>query len=442
MSARIRHTLLTLTLLFVGAVLLVPTPSPAQPLRPQGDGPYGGTPGLHLFLPSNYLDGIHRDRLLFARIRHYNSRFRKSLDAGDLAQALVYTDSLIFASKRHQVKGIRFPDCYKNRAQILKLMGCDSAACVAYDIAVTLKDSVMRFEQSEAIHEMQASYELDRLALEKALLSAHHHKLLFIWLLLLLIAGAIVLGFAYVGNRRTKRLQQELLLKMQHAHDSEKKKTDFINSMCHEVRTPLNGISGFTELLCAEDTTQTTFTQYCEIVQDNRRQLRYLFDDLLEVAYLETLTDPLPRRLVNLSALCRTQLRAMRIRYRKLGVTYVDATPTEPIDVITNEKYLSLMLTALLGNSYKFTQAGEIRIECGLRNEDEVFILITDTGCGIPSEQHDYVFERFTKLDTFSPGNGLGLYLCRQIAGHLRGTIRIDSTYTTGTRIEVTLPQR
>ena len=61
---------------------------------------------------------------------------------------------------------------------------------------------------------------------------------------------------------------------------------------------------------------------------------------------------------------------------------------------------------------------------------------------GIPPEKHGYVFERFTKLDPFSQGNGLGLYLCRLIVTHLHGEIYIDSGYTGGTRIVAILPRR
>ena len=60
----------------------------------------------------------------------------------------------------------------------------------------------------------------------------------------------------------------------------------------------------------------------------------------------------------------------------------------------------------------------------------------------VPPEKHGYVFERFTKLDTFSQGNGLGLYLCRLIVTHLHGEIYIDSGYTGGTRIVAILPRR
>ena len=131
----------------------------------------------------------------------------------------------------------------------------------------------------------------------------------------------------------------------------------------------------------------------------------------------------------------------MKVRYPKAGVAYADGIPVEPIAAISSEKYLTILLMALLGNAQKFTRLGEIRLECS-RDEEHFSITVTDTGCGIPSEQYDHVFERFTKLDTFSQGNGLGLYLCRLIVRHLGGEIHIDPDYTGGTRVVTTLPRK
>lgn len=69
-----------------------------------------------------------------------------------------------------------------------------------------------------------------------------------------------------------------------------------------------------------------------------------------------------------------------------------------------------------------------------------LLVSITDTGCGIPAEKHEYVFRRFTKLDIFKQGSGLGLYLCKLIIKHMQGDIYIDETYTKGSRFIFTLP--
>ena len=439
MNRRTRHiVILSLLLLTAGAPRIS-----AQPWIPQDeDNAFGGKPGMHLFLPSQFIRSIQDDRLTMARARYFEAACQSAADRGEYDRALSYADSMIYLAEHRPIRGVRPTHCYQQRARMLRALGRDKEACQAYDRAVAVKNTAMRMEQSEVMREMQASYELDRLALDKALLTASHHAKALNSMILLLLVVVTGIGFIYVANRRTKRLQQELLHQMQQARESEEKKNAFINSVGHEVRTPLNSISGFSELLCTEKLLPEAHAQYCEIIQESRRQLRYLFDDMLEVAYLENLQEPLPCSYLDLCTLCRTQLRMMKVRFPKPGVVYTEAVPTEKIAMISSEKYLNLLVSTLLGNAYKFTGQGQIRIECDREGADRVYIAIADTGCGIPPEHREYVFERFTKLDAFSQGNGLGLYLCRLIVRRLHGEIRIDPDYTDGTRMVVTLPRK
>lgn len=442
MTSRIR-SLIASAVLALLTLTACPHRAAAQPWLPEdNDNGFGGKPGMHLFLPSRFIKSIREDRLTMARTRYFQAAYRKAVNRGEYIRALAYTDSLIYLAEHRPIPGVRPTVCYQKRAWMLHNLNRNEEASAAYERAVKVRNSAMHLEQTEALREMQASYELDRLALDKALLTARHHKIALISLLLLLMAVAVAVAFVYASNRRTKRLQQELLRQMEQGHKSEEKKTAFINSICHEVRTPLNSIAGFSELLCTEEVSPEAHGQYCEIIHESRRQLRYLFDDMLEVSQLENLSEPLPRSYLDLCALCRSQLRAMKIRCPKIGLVYTDGIPAEQIAMVTSEKYLGILLAALLGNAYKFTRQGEIRLECGREGDERVYIAVTDTGCGIPPEKYDEVFERFTKLDPFSQGNGLGLYLCRLIVRHLGGEIRIDSEYTEGTRVVVVLPRK
>lgn len=442
MTSRIR-SLIASAVLALLTLTACPHRAAAQPWLPEdNDNGFGGKPGMHLFLPSRFIKSIREDRLTMARTRYFQAAYRKAVNRGEYIRALAYTDSLIYLAEHRPIPGVRPTVCYQKRAWMLHNLNRNEEASAAYERAVKVRNSAMHLEQTEALREMQASYELDRLALDKALLTARHHKIALISLLLLLMAVAVAVAFVYASNRRTKRLQQELLRQMEQGHKSEEKKTAFINSICHEVRTPLNSIAGFSELLCTEEVSPEAHGQYCEIIHESRRQLRYLFDDMLEVAQLKNLSEPLPRSYLDLCALCRSQLRAMKIRCPKIGLVYTDGIPAEQIAMVTSEKYLGILLAALLGNAYKFTRQGEIRLECGREGDERVYIAVTDSGCGIPPEKYDEVFERFTKLDPFSQGNGLGLYLCRLIVRHLGGEIRIDPQYTEGTRVVVVLPRK
>lgn len=103
--------------------------------------------------------------------------------------------------------------------------------------------------------------------------------------------------------------------------------------------------------------------------------------------------------------------------------------------------HLSMRLfdAELLGNADKFTDRGSITLHCVCKDR-QVEISVTDTGCGIPLKMQQVVFDRFTKLNTYKPGSGLGLYLCKLIVRRLSGRIFIDPKYTGSTRIMIILP--
>lgn len=125
----------------------------------------------------------------------------------------------------------------------------------------------------------------------------------------------------------------------------------------------------------------------------------------------------------------------------KAGIEYRLELPGQEVCIPTHRDYLARIIRNLLDNAGKFTREGRIVLELVPDKGDrKIRIRVTDTGCGIPADKQEYVFERFSKLDAFVQGNGLGLFLCRMIATRLGGTISIDPSYTSGARFEITLP--
>ena len=107
----------------------------------------------------------------------------------------------------------------------------------------------------------------------------------------------------------------------------------------------------------------------------------------------------------------------------------------------SNSERISQVLNNLAHNAAKFTTRGSIRIAYSvLEAEKKIEISVTDTGTGIPKDQQEAVFERFYKMNSFTQGTGLGLPICRSIAEKLGGSLRIDTSYTEGCRMILTLP--
>ncbi len=428
-------------ILLLGWVLLTPA-AMAQPWSPD-NAPTVKTddPAADLFTPSSFLERSTQTVRILHMVYLLQEDLRQANLEHNYEQALRITDSIIYIAENYPIRGTRLFKGYKLRAQMLEKLHRQADACAAYDRAIEAQEAILRFQQNQDLQEMRDTYQLDLQALDKTLLSLQTRHKILIGLIGLLAIALLILGVIYLANRHTRRLQQELLRQIEQVRVSEAKKSEFINQICHEVRTPLNSISGFSELLCDDDVPPEAYAQYTDIIRNCRRQLRYLFDDLLEVAALENGQVPLPLEPVALCALCRALLRTAVGHNTNRAVSYQGDISDEEITLESHRRYLIVLLTALLSNARKFTTKGQITLGCQ-RKDNAVEISVTDTGCGIAPENHSYVFERFTKLDTFSQGNGLGLYLCRLIVERLHGQIRIDPSYTSGTRVLILFPEK
>lgn len=107
----------------------------------------------------------------------------------------------------------------------------------------------------------------------------------------------------------------------------------------------------------------------------------------------------------------------------------------------TNAVYLTRVINNLLQNAAKFTAAGAHHPRLPRRPDDRMLrISVSDTGIGIPPEKREWVFERFTKVDPFKPGTGIGLYLCRLVVTRLGGDIHVCPEYEGGCCIRISLP--
>ena len=115
--------------------------------------------------------------------------------------------------------------------------------------------------------------------------------------------------------------------------------------------------------------------------------------------------------------------------------------PQNDISITTDTYRLQQAIINLINNAIKFTKKGYIELSIRPDQDDETVVFsITDTGCGIPPEEHENVFKRFVKLNEYVQGTGLGLSITRLIITKLGGKIWIDGNYQKGARFVFTLP--
>lgn len=366
---------------------------------------------------------------------------------GDYQKAIVSLDSTIAYRKRNRRPVDLIAPLYSKMEYCAKT-GDFENALQSLLLADSLQKEVKMEEARKNTDEMQARFNVNKLELEKVQLIARTR--LFV---LYAIAGFLICLIAWITHlvytmRKLAMTQKALLAsRTEIIHQKEKiaaseeMKTCFIQSMCHEIRTPLNAINGFSKLLLDKSVSAEEKTTFPNIIQKNTEGLTNIIDNMLEMSILITSNEKLPTEETCTCRLCSDAMQKRRYSVPDdSGLTF-NLDMEQKCSIRTNHKYLSKVIEQLLDNAVKFTQHGAITLSCCPHKEQRLMVIaVTDTGIGIAPDKQEWIFERFTKLDSFKPGIGVGLYLCRIIITRLSGKIYIDKEYTKGCRMVIELP--
>ena len=233
---------------------------------------------------------------------------------------------------------------------------------------------------------------------------------------------------------------EELLVAKEKAEESNRLKTAFLANMSHEIRTPLNAIVGFSSVLVSDDSSPAEKAQYCDIIQKNSDLLLHLINDILDISRMESGKIKFVWEECDVVELCQTALSTAEYG-RKTSALFLFETPVASLVIKTDAQRLKQVLINLLSNAAKFTPSGSIKLAIAIdKQHQQLEVSVSDTGCGIPSDKSDRVFERFEKLNEYSQGTGLGLAISRLIVENLGGKIWVDKDYTEGARFVFTHP--
>ena len=244
-------------------------------------------------------------------------------------------------------------------------------------------------------------------------------------------------GFVTVYTDVTARHEESrrLIEARENAEGAARAKSEFLATMSHEVRTPMNGVLGLADLLLDTDMSLDQ-RDYVETIQRSGQALLEILNDILDLSKIEA-------GKLDFEAIAFDPLQAMNdvlalsgSRASAKGLLLSgDAAPDLPRDVIGDPGRLRQVLGNLIGNSLKFTDAGQVRIEAGVADStaDEVVLryTITDTGIGMTAEQRDKLFRPFTQADASTTrrfgGTGLGLAICLRLVEMMGGAFTVTS---------------
>ncbi len=241
------------------------------------------------------------------------------------------------------------------------------------------------------------------------------------------------------ARSETERKNKELMVAKTLAEESDRKKTAFVQDMFHQIRTPLNIISGFAQVLRDGHSlmSEKDLDDVTREIKLNGQTISNIIDNWKKVLELEQDEEVSLTDLVDCGALCQEVVRDIVMRNPDT-VTLKVELPTDHLTVTTNKAYLTKILSELLHNANKYTLQGHITIGCERGADDSVCFYVADSGPGIPKEDQERVFTQFTKLNKFNEGLGMGLFLCRQLAQRLGVTLTLDTEYVDGTRMLLT----
>ncbi|WP_305149901.1 sensor histidine kinase [uncultured Muribaculum sp.] len=237
-----------------------------------------------------------------------------------------------------------------------------------------------------------------------------------------------------------KRQEEMLIAARERAAEADKLKMAFLANMSHEIRTPLNAIVGFSNLL-AKTVDADKKQRFINIINKNNQILLKLIGDVLDMAKVESNTLDFNFRPTDLNHLIQEVDSTMRIKLSNdVMLNYVLGAPDCIID--TDPDRLNQVLMNLLNNAAKFTTKGSITFGYELR-DDEIYFYVRDTGIGIPDQDAERLFSRFTKLNNFIPGTGLGLSISKSIVEMLGGSIGVKSAgHNRGSIFWFTIPNK
>ncbi len=246
---------------------------------------------------------------------------------------------------------------------------------------------------------------------------------------------------------RLEKAEKNLFL---NNREADRIKTSFLSNISHEVRTPMNAIMGFSDLLKNEDISIEERDFFLDSITSSSEQLLSIIDNVIEAAQIESNqikkideACPINDLLENIyNSFCDSQ------RFKKknhISLKLKLNSESNPY-IFTDPRILSRIFINIIDNAIKFTEKGSIEFGYDLSNGSSIHFFVSDTGIGIPKDKCKTIFDQFTQVDdSYSKkhdGLGMGLTISKKLAQLIDGKLDITSSPGLGTKIILTIPIR
>ncbi len=237
----------------------------------------------------------------------------------------------------------------------------------------------------------------------------------------------------------------ELVDARSEAEGANKAKSQFLANMSHEIRTPLTSIIGFSETLREDDLTQHNRKIAVDTIIRTGQHLLEIINDILDLSKIESQKIQIEIVSTSLFEILNRTQSVVEMQARNKGLSFnVEYQYPLPDKISTDPTRLVQILLNLCSNAVKFTKEGHVKVIVDYMAElNEMRFSVIDTGIGLEQEQQGRLFQSFTQADSSTTrkygGTGLGLYISKQLANELGGTITVESNPGKGSRFTATV---
>ena len=384
------------------------------------------------------MENLYRKSPHVSRIYLYSTKKEYATLKGDFDILLAYLDSCAeYYQNSHNMTNLK--RMYNNKASALHQSHRYDEAYLMLRKYVSLSDSLYKNDTQKQLNELSTRYNLNKLELEARGLSLKARNIQFFYActLIVVLVVALIIGIKFYrhklkNNRLLKKQAQELQQANEKAQQAQLMKTAFIQNMNHEVRTPLNAIVGFSECLAEIPLSKAETKEISATIKKNSDKLLKIISDMISIANIDSGDQRLTYQEIPVNELANKLLQEMKEYIQPKVKFYYTPCQTDYI-LSSNEDIVHQILINLLHNALKFTSSGEVELSYEVDNKNnKLYFHVRDTGIGVKSELKEKIFSRFYKVDSFVPGAGLGLSLCRILAERIEARVYLDDTYQDG----------